>query len=255
LDLVDIDVSDFEDMSWEEIDAELDSLFGEQETETEIAPEVSGEEIPLKSFAEIEGMSEEIYQHYLDNEDKSGDQMLSKMYEAQGYNTTPSVVGKSQMDSLEEAGTHHIVYRGVDGKEFTNQYKYGEHFAGKGIYGNGSYTSTNFFRGEEYTSGVTPLGQESDVMKIAIPKTAKIVDYEYASKEQYREWKDRFLNSSLAETQVFSDVGRWATAKGYDAIRVAGGTENIPTSEDYFIILNRGKVTIQDKNVLGGSGG
>jgi hypothetical protein len=31
LDLVDIDVSDFEDMSWEEIDAELDSLFGEQE--------------------------------------------------------------------------------------------------------------------------------------------------------------------------------------------------------------------------------
>jgi hypothetical protein len=34
LDLVDIDVSDFEDMSWEEIDAELDSLFGEQGTET-----------------------------------------------------------------------------------------------------------------------------------------------------------------------------------------------------------------------------
>ena len=36
LDLVDIDVSDFEDMSWEEIDAELDSLFGEQETDSEI---------------------------------------------------------------------------------------------------------------------------------------------------------------------------------------------------------------------------
>lgn len=255
LDMVDIDVSDFEDMSWDEIDAELDSLLSQQETEIEIAPEVSGEEIPLKSFAEIESMSEEIYQHYLDNEDKSGDQMLSKMYEVQGYNANPSIVTKSQMDALEEAGTHHIVYRGVDSKEFTDQYKYGQHFAGKGIYGNGSYTSTEFFRGEQYTSGVTPLGQESDVMKIAIPKSANIVDYEFASKKQYEEWKDKFLGSSLAETQVFADVGRWATANGYDAIKVAGGTENIPVKEDYFIILNRGKVTVQDKNVLGGSGG
>lgn len=31
LDMVDVDVSDFEEMSWDEIDAELDALFGEQE--------------------------------------------------------------------------------------------------------------------------------------------------------------------------------------------------------------------------------
>jgi hypothetical protein len=244
--------ADLEGLTSEELDSIIDDLLGDQGTQAE--PEVSEEEL-LKPFTEIEARTEEIYQHYLDNEDKTGDQMLSKLYELQGYNKTPSIATRSEMDLLEKAGNHHIIYRGVEQKSQTDAYKFGDHFAGKGIFGNGSYNSTVDFTGQSYTAGAVRTPEDSTLMRIALPKSAKIIDYDVASKQQYSEWKDLFAGDKIAPVQVFGDVGRWATAKGYDAIQIKGGTDNVPIGEDYFIVLNRGKVTVQDENWVAGSGG
>jgi hypothetical protein len=243
--LVDDVDADLEGLTSEELDAIINDLLNEDNQE----PQASNEEIPLKSFDEIANNSGEIYQNYLDNQDKAGDPMLSKMYELQGYNAPPSVITKSEMDVLEKAGKHHVVYRGVTEQWQTNEYKFGDHFAGKGVYGNGTYAATGQQTPLDYTGSPTPsTAQESKVMKIAIPKSSKIIDYDTAVKEQGEQWAKYIGGTDIAPVQVFVDVGRWATAQGYDAIVVKSGTARTRSDEDYYIILNRGKVTVQEEN-------
>jgi len=50
---------------------------------------------------------------------------------------------------------------------------------------------------------------------------------------------------------VYADVGRWATAEGYDVILVEGGNFSQPGLTDYVVILNRTAVAVERKDFVG----
>jgi SPP1 gp7 family putative phage head morphogenesis protein len=208
-----------------------------------------------------------------------GEERLTAAYKMRPeYNAFPDVIDPDEFDRLRDAKEGVAVYRGiVDGKGqsadyFIEQYKRGTHYAGYGMYGNGTYTSTNFGRALEYAKY-----DENKVMEILIPKDAKFITYaemrdktknaineidafiksersrmfDVASRiaratnlditdvPEWQQWEKRQSNLFAART-LLSDEGTTAVLMGYDGVSL-----RVSDNEVYYIILNRGKVKIK----------
>jgi SPP1 gp7 family putative phage head morphogenesis protein len=202
---------------------------------------------------------------------------LAAAYEEMGYNGLPRVLDADDFDALAETADIKV-YRGVKetgsktAEQFLNEYKYGEHYAGYGVYGNGTYTTTNSSTAFKYAAGNDATG----VMEILIPDKSNFVR-EIALKTQIKETLNEInaarnaakeslaanakrLNLSFEELletpeylefEIFSDglgdlaitisdPGTAATLFGYDGIIVEDLKDEL-----YFIILNRAKVVVK----------
>jgi SPP1 gp7 family putative phage head morphogenesis protein len=201
---------------------------------------------------------------------------LAAAYEEMGYNGLPRVLDADDFDALAESADIKV-YRGVKQtgrktvEEFVNGYKYGEHYAGYGVYGNGTYTSTNLSTALNYADK-----NAAGVMEILIPDKSNFVR-EIALKTQIRETtveinaareaaKTKLAENAkrlklsfeeLVETPEYlefeiysdelrdlaitiSDPGTAATLFGYDGIIVEDLKDEL-----YFIVLNRAKVVVK----------
>ena len=187
---------------------------------------------------------------------------LKDIYKEQNFNAKPELVGtasdlRSRKDLLTNPdGTNVIMYRGVTIKEFSDQFKgLGEngdqHFAGRGIFGNGSYAAaaaahdTRGTAAEAQKTARAYAGEKKDiatkVTAFGLRKDANVVTFTGADRNertaQYDQWVDDVRDRAYKATGYrFNDVGEAAAALGIHAYQVP------QRGEDFFVILNRGAV-------------
>ena len=163
-----------------------------------------------------------------------------------GYDKKPSVVSSQEFEQFKEEGKT-ILYRGVtDYKEISahdmvEQFKYGNFYCGRGIYGYGTYTDTNKAVANYYAydSGITDNGK---VMEMILTDDAKIVDYLEIFTEYEKTGIPKIVGEKPESYQdVLDNVGAYASIKGYDAISL-NGFQN----KNHVVILNRGKVIVKE---------
>jgi hypothetical protein len=205
-----------------------------------------------------------------------GDIVLQDMAKEVGFDKKPTLLSKEEMDAYIQQGNREL-FRGIGGRQgeaetYVEQFKIGEYFAGKGVYGNGIYTAygeDGMEVAKQFAGGV-----EKNVLRMSLKKDAKIISYdaliemqkleftalqdeERALRRKARKEADRiydetgdddkvemFLKEAAKKWEemeryrrVLADSGRYALYKGYDAI-------DIPSSR-FMMVLNRGKVFVQ----------
>jgi hypothetical protein len=194
------------------------------------------------------------------------DEMLAEIYRRRGFDGPPRVVSEAEMDELVETGEVIEVWRGIerhqdrvtgewtDARTLAEQYRTGPYFAGQGIRGNGTYTTTDRHRAEVGYSepgGLLRIGLAADARIVTYREfTDLVADYTDPSERFKRHWlygsqSDEMLQRATREEivgWVLHDEGRLAAAMGIDAIKVdrgAGGGH-------YFVILNRTATVVQE---------
>jgi ADP-ribose pyrophosphatase YjhB (NUDIX family) len=184
---------------------------------------------------------------------KYGNGELHVVQNLRGFNNKPKVVKRADMDALIAKGDHIEVLRGVKGsggkiaKQLADEFKTGEHFPGYGVFGSGTYTDGN----SGYNNRARSYGDRGGVMRIAIPKTAKIV--KQSELERNIQGKpDAFDDASGAGTASENWHGVHAALAGYDAIHVDGNSKRHGNyGEGFYIILNRSICTVQKEDAHG----
>lgn len=187
---------------------------------------------------------------------------LRKIYEDQGFNAKPELVATAndlakRKDLLTNMdGTNVVLYRGVTTQEFSDQFKGlgpdgGNHFPGRGIFGNGSYAGAPSF---ENPGGTADAGKNvaaaytgerknlaTKVTAFGLRKDANVATFEGSGYNErslaYDRWFDRTLKDAEEKTGYkFNDVGEAAAALGIHAYQVP------QRDGDYYVVLNRGAV-------------
>ena len=187
------------------------------------------------------------------------DLWLNAIQNRMGFNALPTLVDEAGLNALAAQGWIKV-YRGISGRskrdpEFAakavEEFKTGPHYAGNGIFGNGTYTSTWIATAQDYADGIN-----ANVMQIAISPTARIISHEELikmvnkdlDKIAKKEGKDNsgqlWADSRTYEKyKIFANSGRYAASKGYDAIKVTQGTRAV--DDHYYVVLNRAKVAVK----------
>jgi hypothetical protein len=256
--MVDVDVTEYEDMSWDEIDSVLDELLGENTVERPAKQQ--------NSFDDLMNNAQEVQARSFKRSESDGERLLQELYDIADYNGKPKLLTKTQLDAEIQNGAIEV-FRGVVGetdaeaKGYIRDYKTGTHYAGRGIYGNGTYTSTWRETALSYSSG-----DESNVMRMALSKDAKVITYEEARKatsDEFLKVHDAHMKKVSeinqrggdrgelqeeleqydAQRALIDDPGYWAVMNGYDAMTVSPGSPN----EKYYVVFNRGKMMVEDE--------
>lgn len=148
--------------------------------------------------------------------------------ELQGFNGKPTILSESEFNDLK--GDNIVtLYRGLAENQQCEQFKYGDVFGGKGVYGDGSYTTTR-----KETAITFANGNDANIIELKIDlNRTKIVEFEKLNME--------FMQTGMEELIMkggssMTELGAYATAKGYDAIMVDFNDEK------YYVILNRTKL-------------
>ena len=208
------------------------------------------------SFDDIVNSSEEIIDDMMaraqaaidagESDTSLGDSMLSAIYRRMGYDDLPQVVDEDIFDQMGEGLD--VWYRGVrDGfgttaQELLDALRGGDYYAGYGVFGNGTYTSNYLQTASGYGGG-----KMQNIVRILFSPTAKVIDQE----ELLLMFADyhKTQQPTGSAKMLMENLGRFAAAKGYDAIRVPaigfGGAES------YLVMLNRGLMVIPKANGLG----
>jgi len=87
-----------------------------------------------------------------------------------GFTEKPQIKEKTEIDKLNSLD-YYVCYRGLNGLEYYEQFKYGDYFSGRGIFGCGTYAAI------EDIDLTRPYTNQKQVMKILFPKNANIVSY------------------------------------------------------------------------------
>lgn len=172
-----------------------------------------------------------------------GDWFLRELARAQGFDGLPQVITKQEMDEYVASGEREL-FRGLDsygikgktGEDLAQQFRSGDMYVGKGIFGNGIYVAygADKYDAQEYAG----VGLERAIVRISLNKSAKVISYNKLLEEQ-----EDFLNTCFE----LEDPGHYATFKGYDVIDV-GATRDRPK---YMVVLNRTALRVQDQSIAG----
>jgi len=187
-----------------------------------------------------------------------GNELLSKTLEKAGYNEKPKVVSTEEFNSIEGE----TIYRAVIDEKFVDQYlNSADHFAGTGVFGNGTYSTNKRESAEAYAGSTNddPDVINARMLEMKLSPDAKVLSF--SSKRELRKWveenaakfKQEFLKFGANQGEIHefewqinnaSDWTNLAVMAGFDAIRFP---PDAPT-EHFTIILNRGKVIANGKS-------
>lgn len=176
---------------------------------------------------------------------ESREKIVRGIHDALGFSGKPKVVEKiGDVDEPLEA----TVFRGVQGvtkdasKKMFTDFRDGEMYMGRGVYGNGTYTTTDynaakFYAGHEYGA----------VMKLGIPKKYKVVKWEHLNKRLKALAITRLKFSDAKRKQIITDYMRYpdiaAMALGYDGVLITGKERArggaLADGGDFYNIFNR----------------
>lgn len=220
--------------------------------------------------------------------DSPYDQELALITTMQGFDAKPQVGTRGDVDAAVAAGWTET-WRGVGGgmygegvsksaAQINRDLRSGPWEPGRGIYGNGMYTSvrrgtaetyrgrdpkTNFpsgsgpdFGPEDFTGDAAP----DSMLRIAIDPAAKVGDFDEL-RDEMGAWIRTLPEGNPARVALV-DVGRYAAGRGFDVVIVRGHSDgafypgfetdivdaedvgNFPQA-DQFVILNRSAIMIQ----------
>ena len=192
------------------------------------------------------------------------------MQKATGYDAKPVVATEAEVDELVSQGWKQV-YRGIEEKsnspspeKMFETFKTGDMFPGRGSFGSGTYSAVQKERAVSYGGGKGSVDAGRGVVwRMALSPDAKILkhsDVELHFMNKTGPYKPKPLNEKYrtdtegAEfdfyySHVEYDEGYAAMREGYDAIEVY----NFDQAETYYVILNRGKVVVQDVKETGDS--
>jgi SPP1 gp7 family putative phage head morphogenesis protein len=217
---------------------------------------------------------------------EGGDPVLREAYEAADYNGLPQVVSPEEFEKLATTADARV-YRGISANgtkpstDLARQYLEGDHYAGYGVHGNGTYTSTARSTAESYSRqalGSKLTDDAGAILDMLIPEEGnfighKILDFKDESplsvlrarvkkdigdeidmlkRERFSLLSggldsraaalDERIEDLYAASYSIDDNGVLATLGGYDGIIV-----ETMQDEKYYIILNRAKVIVKGK--------
>lgn len=194
---------------------------------------------------------------------QGGDGALAEIMKQQGFDKPPRVVGRSEMDRLVKSG-HVELWRGVDpgmsnhtagltGREMNEQLRRGAFHPGRGMYGNGTYTSVDRRVAEVYAGfRDDPSPSRDNLVRLTIDPRARIVGRDELLLE-----RDAYLRTVENDTEasILADEGRFAATRGYDVVVVRGHSDGSDVidpatgNDDYaqYVILNRGILVVQEE--------
>jgi len=160
------------------------------------------------------------------------DMWLRAIYSQQGFDDLPRLVSQSEMDKLDTAGAR-ILYRGIQDRTFCEQLQTGEHYAGAGMYGNGTYTAYGP-DGLDIASLYKGWSGKGGILRMTLAPEARVITESQLSELFYAAQQA----SASGLSMVARDQGRFAAMLGYDAIDVE--------SRQFMVVLNRTALIIQD---------
>jgi SPP1 gp7 family putative phage head morphogenesis protein len=216
--------------------------------------------LELIADSKASGVSSSEYLASFNTPKGAGEPTLYNHYRDAGYNELPRTLPKAEFDALVKDGRP-VIYRGLGGiatsgnkaqsKSHALAYMEGTHFAGLGVFGNGTYASTRLRTANAYA------GQDGVIMKSTMSKNAQKIEqvavYELQHKthnrmkklaEEARERGDSVeADKILAKVEATIEIGNFGTATGYDYMTLDPGAGG---GELYYIIWNRGEVVVQD---------
>ena len=162
--------------------------------------------------------------------DDGGDAVLEKIYAKQGFNQKSHAISEAEYQGYVQSGEVQI-FRGVAAgpkgkRQYADEFIEGsEHFPGRGIYGNGTYTAAGAYGAATAHSYAQGTGT---VLRMTLRKNARVTTYENLQKDYERHKAS--LPSGL------HDIGAYAAARGFDAYYA--------NANAYVVILNRGAVRV-----------
>lgn len=159
-----------------------------------------------------------------------------------GYDALPKVVSEKEFEILKKG--KQVLYRGVtdtetmSADEMVESFKKGDFFAGRGIYGCGTYTDINRNVAEYYMT----KGGNGKILEMILSDDARKVDF----REIFTEYEKTGIHkikdkNPEAYQHILKNLGTYASIKGYDAI-LLNGFQN----KYHVVILNRGKVIVKE---------
>lgn len=206
----------------------------------------------------------------------SEDAYMRILNKHRGFDRLPTVVSQSQMDNLIAQG-HTEMWRGVSNARFATEFRQGQFFAGKGVYGNGTYAATGNIAGDgargiaaEFAGGAGNRG----IMRMTLQRNVRTIEHLDAIplQEKYRALAERMrryaadpsLPSPIKGVQgraaaeraatvldnIAINPGRTALMEGYDAIIVPYDAVYGRHAAREIAILNRGKVLVQGETQI-----
>lgn len=182
---------------------------------------------------------------------KRGDATLEDIARKQGFDGDAELVDQATFDEVVAKGGT-VTYRGItpyyDGpgpdatyiegeSGITDTFAEDEYFGGLGVYGGGTYTSTDLGTAKHYASEDEAKGV---VVTMAIKPGAKI-----ATPMEWAEAKQAAADGKGGFTGA-TDPGRILAAKGYDGFRILAKNVDHPANQ-FIVVLNRTALVVLDK--------
>jgi hypothetical protein len=160
------------------------------------------------------------------------DEIQAAIFKHQKFDGLPHLLEAHEMDLM--AKEFIPVFRGIGGDtaaRYVSEFKLGEFYPGKGIYGNGTYTATEYGTAKSYADF-----QEDNIMHMGIRKDSNIITHEDILAKQRVERRKLHNKTNMTQRDsnlaaIIEDEGKYATLLGYDAIHVE--------DEGYYVVLNR----------------
>lgn len=194
---------------------------------------------------------------------------MSVIAERQGFDAHPEVVSREEMDRLVKRGGP-VMLRGVHGTEdgaktaaeIHEDMRSGPAQFGHGVYGNGYYFAPPGGQGFAGAEGFAD-GTPGSLARATLRPGAKVVKYRELRREHDEYFESQGFEAHVAgglerlptggygpsaprnlQDAAFSDLGRFAAAKGYDVVAMddskAGGY--IPKQ---WLVLNRSALVVE----------
>jgi len=189
---------------------------------------------------------------------KTADDRLAAIGSLQGFDETPTVLPKHEVDRLLASGDYVEAWRGVYGgggksaAQINEEMRSGPAYYGTGIFGNGYYLATSKSVAQQYADG-----SKNSVVRILIPKDAVTVDHGAAldgAKKSYSSVPYRYQARHTTGQGSLHDEGRWAAAAGKDGIVIdqysrspGGGASHVASrGKPAYNWLNRSVLILQE---------
>ena len=156
-----------------------------------------------------------------------------------GMNNPPQVIDKKDFAKQTKGMT--ILYRAVGNDQHIQQFQTSTNaFDGNGIYGNGHYAANVSQVGSAKAINIaSSYGSANAIIKMALPKTAKIISHTQLSRMMSNDPKwSKFQNTGSQLSNDMKSV--YAMSKGYDAISGRKGIINV---------LNRSILIVQKQKL------
>lgn len=159
------------------------------------------------------------------------DSIQNAIAKEQGFTGLPDLGSKEDLDeAIADGGTE--LHRGFSETAHADQFKNGDYFASQGASGVGIYTTDDSSVSDDFVS----KGNGGQAVRMVLRPGAKVATYKQINKKMDELEDDGDLHELLVE-----DVGRAATALGYDAYH-----KKYHDGGEVWIVLNRTALLVEE---------